>query len=76
MNALALVRTLVAGIALLLMSSIVNAQSNSRYVKQTPGTRSVIVFVHGILGDSVSTWTNKNGAYWPALLGSDPFFTD
>jgi pimeloyl-ACP methyl ester carboxylesterase/LysM repeat protein len=34
------------------------------------------VFVHGILGDSVSTWTNKNGAYWPALLGSDPFFTD
>ncbi len=77
MNALALVKTLIAGIALLLMSSIVNAQSNSRYVKQTPGTQSIIVFVHGIFGDSVSAWTNqKNGAYWPTLLGSDPFFKD
>jgi pimeloyl-ACP methyl ester carboxylesterase len=51
-------------------------ESNSRYIKQTSGSRSVIVFVHGIFGDSTSTWTNQNGAYWPLLLAGDPFFSN
>jgi pimeloyl-ACP methyl ester carboxylesterase len=50
------------------------SQPNSRYIKQAQGNQSVIVFVHGIFGDSISTWTNRNGAYWPDLLRSDPLF--
>jgi pimeloyl-ACP methyl ester carboxylesterase len=36
---------------------------------------SVIVFVHGILGDPHTTWTNANTkAYWPDLMKDDPSF--
>src|ERR1700677_908086 len=31
-----------------------------------------IVFVHGVLSDGDSCWTNKNGAYWPGLISKDP----
>jgi len=35
----------------------------------------VIIFVHGIMGDAVDTWTSKNtNAYWPALLAKDHAF--
>jgi len=67
-------RTIIAITILFLTSTSVIAQSNSRYIKQTPGNQSVIVFVHGIFGDSTTTWTNRNGTYWPELLKSDPFF--
>jgi len=37
---------------------------------------TVIVFVHGIFGDSSSTWTNfETGAYWPELIAQDRGFT-
>jgi pimeloyl-ACP methyl ester carboxylesterase len=55
-----------------------NAQdtSKSEYFRQN-GKDSVIVFVHGVLGDSRSTWTNSStSAYWPALMKADPFFND
>ena len=39
-----------------------------------PGGKRVIVFVNGIFGDALSTWTNSNGAYWPALITHDPAF--
>lgn len=46
----------------------------SRYVRG-PGKSRVIVFVNGVFGDSVSTWTNSESrAYWPDLLASDPEF--
>jgi len=67
--------TFVATVIFFLMSVVSTAQSNSRYVKQIPGNQSVIVFVHGIFGDSISTWTSQNGAYWPSLLSSDSFFS-
>jgi predicted acylesterase/phospholipase RssA len=35
---------------------------------------SVIIFVHGIFGDPVQTWTSKTGAYWPQLLTIDRAF--
>ncbi len=38
--------------------------------------KTVIVFVHGVLGDYQSTWTNKNGVYWPQLVAKDPGFQD
>jgi internalin A len=35
----------------------------------------VIVFVHGVLGDARSTWTNEvTKAYWPDLIKNDPSF--
>lgn len=49
------------------------ADAGSRYIRQTSGAESVIVFVHGILGDGDSTWTDGK-AYWPELLKSDPTF--
>jgi pimeloyl-ACP methyl ester carboxylesterase len=37
----------------------------------------VVIFVNGVFGDSVSTWTNAaSGAYWPELLSKDPAFLD
>jgi len=33
------------------------------------------VFVHGVIGDSTSTWTNaQTGAYWPGLVAKDKDF--
>lgn len=43
----------------------------SRYVRPE-GQKRVFVFIHGILGDSDSTWKNRNGAYFPELLAADP----
>jgi pimeloyl-ACP methyl ester carboxylesterase len=35
----------------------------------------VIVFIHGVFGDGISTWTNATtGAYFPALIRDDPTF--
>jgi pimeloyl-ACP methyl ester carboxylesterase len=44
-----------------------------RWVRRESGNRGVIVFVHGITGDSQSTWTSGN-AYWPEMLEHDPEF--
>lgn len=47
----------------------------SKYIRQSAGADTVIVFVHGMMGDGVSTWTNKNTqAYWPILLTKDTAF--
>jgi triacylglycerol esterase/lipase EstA (alpha/beta hydrolase family) len=51
-------------------------RSGSQYVRQADKD-SVIVFVHGVLGDSQSAWTNgSTKAYWPALMKDDPYFND
>jgi pimeloyl-ACP methyl ester carboxylesterase len=48
----------------------------SQYIRQA-GKDSVIVFVHGVLGEPRSTWTNgSTKAYWPALIKDDPYFND
>jgi len=48
----------------------------SQYVRQA-NKDSVVVFVHGVLGDSRSTWTNgSTKAYWPVLVKDDPYFND
>ena len=45
------------------------ALAESRYVRQQPDNRQVIVFVHGVTGDSRETWTNfASRTYWPELL--------
>lgn len=41
-------------------------------VTDNPG---VIVFVHGVFGDKVGTWTAPNGVYWPELIKKSPAFS-
>src|SRR5262245_19655903 len=50
------------------------ADTPSRYVRQTAGLDTVIVFVHGVLGDGQSTWSTGN-KYWPDMLASDQAFS-
>ena len=46
----------------------------SHYIRRT-NADTVIVFVHGIFGGSIGTWTNsETHAYWPNLLLDDPAF--
>lgn len=61
---------------LLLISFLPSAtHAESKYIRKGPVADRVIVFMHGILGDSVSAWTNtKNSAYWPSLIVADPTF--
>lgn len=47
----------------------------SHYVREQEGHDGAIVFVHGVMGDGISTWTNPNTkAYWPQLLTEDRAF--
>lgn len=58
--------------ALLILLSISNLQAESHYVRKTAGARRVMIFVHGVLGDSTTTWTNTAAkAYWPQLISED-----
>ena len=52
------------------------ADPTSYFVKgPTTNQKKLVIFVHGVLGDSKSTWTNpSNGAYWPNLVADDPDF--
>src|ERR1700721_1698660 len=48
--------------------------SASGYIKRS-NAEVVIVFVPGLYGDAVSTWTNdRNQAYWPDLISRDTAF--
>lgn len=40
-----------------------------------PSRSRVIVFVNGIFGDAVDTWSN-GASYWPDMLAKDPTFDD
>jgi pimeloyl-ACP methyl ester carboxylesterase len=68
---------LVIPVCLLLFSSNSQAQDHaikSQYIRQT-SKESVIVFVHGVLGDAKETWTNdKTKVFWPNLIKEDPLF--
>src|SRR5580658_1050815 len=49
----------------------------SQYIRKArnPNVSTVIVFVHGVMGNSIDTWTNnKTNAYWPKMLTTDPHF--
>jgi triacylglycerol esterase/lipase EstA (alpha/beta hydrolase family) len=47
---------------------------SSNFVRKTPTADTVIVFVHGIFGDGLTTWTSANKSYWPELLTKDQTF--
>jgi pimeloyl-ACP methyl ester carboxylesterase len=67
-----------AALVCLLYVTIVSAQDiGGSYVpKYDPKKKSVLIFVHGVLGDARGTWTHQNGAYWPDLVSSDPLFAE
>ena len=44
----------------------------SEVVVRHPAASTVLVFVHGLGGDGMSTWTAPNGTYWPTLIRDDP----
>lgn len=45
------------------------------YVRDTGTRTGVIVFVHGVIGNGRSTWTNQeSGTFWPQLLTEDEAF--
>jgi pimeloyl-ACP methyl ester carboxylesterase len=49
------------------------------YRRNTPSAARVIVFLHGLFGDSQDTWTCSTAsppAYWPDLLRGDAIFDD
>ncbi len=48
----------------------------SHYIRDEDNNTKVIVFVHGVTGNSTSTWTNeRTGAYWPSLIKDDKDFS-
>ena len=71
-------RSLYVFIALLLLGvptldpSYAGHLAESTYIRNT-GKDKVIIFVHGLLGDSVSTWTNGQ-SYWPMMIANDHDF--
>lgn len=59
------------------LMSYAHAQPSSGYIRYDPSKKEVIVFVHGVVGDSRDTWTNaQTGSYWPALVRDDSTFSD
>src|ERR1700692_2338120 len=67
------IRSVLFSIFLLACSdSVALAQAASKYIRNE-NTDTAIVFIHGVLGDAVSTWTNGD-SYWPKLLTTDHTF--
>ena len=52
------------------------ARADSKYIRHDAKNRQVIVFVHGVMGNSVDTWTNgETKVFWPNLISNDEAFT-
>jgi len=49
--------------------------SDSLYIRNDPSNNDVIIFFHGVTGNSKSTWTSDHtGHFWPEMLTQDPVF--
>ena len=57
-------------------SPVAGAESNTTepqwVVRQSPRADVAVVFIHGIFGDTLGTWTNASGASFFKLLNQDP----
>lgn len=52
----------------------INIDANSHYYYRKDGASSIIVFVHGFLGDATSTWTNDSNESWQEFIKNDVNF--
>ena len=51
--------------------------ANAKYLGGKEKKSRVIVFVHGVMGNGDSTWTNEaSGAFFPELIADDPKFAN
>lgn len=51
-------------------------KNKAGYVRNQNNKR-VVIFVNGIFGNAITSWTNSNtNKYWPAMLRDDPTFND
>jgi pimeloyl-ACP methyl ester carboxylesterase len=61
-------------VLILLLVSAADA-AGGQYIRKQEGNDTVVVFVHGVVGDGTSTWTNpRTKAYWPKLMADDRDF--
>jgi tetratricopeptide (TPR) repeat protein len=70
-----LTKLLIISLATASFLNVASAVAQSRYIRKAPLNSRVIVFVHGVLGDSRSTWTNGT-FYWPEMISKDKDFAD
>jgi pimeloyl-ACP methyl ester carboxylesterase len=57
--------------------SISPVASPSRFIARRNNNIRVIVFVHGVIGNSIETWTNATTkAYWPLMMANDDAFSN
>jgi pimeloyl-ACP methyl ester carboxylesterase len=45
-------------------------------VRRPNRAQRLLVVVHGLTGDGVSTWTSPSGTYWPKLIEAEPVLSD
>lgn len=45
-------------------------------VKRAGEAKRVLVLIHGITGDGISSWSSRDGTYWPDIMKEDPEFQD
>lgn len=59
----------------LVVHSVTSVHAQIKYVRYKPENTQIVVFVHGITGSGLQTWTNTDTrAYWPTLLSGDSAF--
>ena len=58
-------------LSIALRSPATSAADQSHYSGHNEKKPRVIVFVHGVVGKPIETWTARNGAYWPNLIARD-----
>lgn len=57
------------------MATAADRVTPSGYVERDTIRKEAIVFVHGVTGDAVGTWTNdRTRSYWPELIRRDERF--
>jgi hypothetical protein len=71
---MAAILRIICGALALANVSVALAGEGSRFIRDLGQNSPVIVFVHGVLGDSTSTWSNGN-TYWPDLITHDDTFS-
>lgn len=64
------------GFEALVVATAAHASETRGYVDLDLNRKEAIIFVHGVTGDAVGTWTNeKSKAYWPSVVRNDSKFS-